>query len=54
MSKKDEYLKPGRYVVRVTLRNIVTIEAGEEKTEMDLVDEVANHAGSELSDWEIE
>ncbi len=50
---KETYLEPGTYVVHATLRQTVTVEANEKKTELDIVDEVLGDSGAELVDWEV-
>lgn len=41
------------HYVEVTLRRRVTVEEGEQKTELELADEVATDPGAELTDWDI-
>ncbi len=49
----DEILKPGRYTVTATLRHTVVVEAGEEMTAIEAVDEAVEHAGHDIIDWEL-
>jgi len=51
---KEKYLDPGTYTVRATVRQTVTVEPGEERTENEVVDEALLDPGAELVDWEIE
>jgi len=51
---KEKFMEPGTYIVRATIRQTVTVEPGEKRTETEVVDEALLDPGSELVDWEIE
>jgi hypothetical protein len=52
MAAKD-IVEPGTYYVEVTVRQRVTVEEGDPKTEIELVDEVCSDPGVEVTDWDI-
>ena len=51
---KKEFLKPGIYRVRATIRATVVVEEGEDKTEVDLVYDAVLDPSSETVDWDVQ
>jgi hypothetical protein len=49
----QEYLKPGVYVVRMTLRQTVRVEEGTQITESMLLEDVLDGSRFDIVDWQV-